>query len=290
MIQYLVVSTALCIQTPDAIGQTKPESSTFPETTEKSLPFETITFEWVQFGQHRDKAQYVIRNQTEWDALWRKAHAPRSKNQEIPPPPSPPVDFDREMVLAVFQGVRSSGGYSIQISEVIQTKEKLITVVKQRTLCPGSVTTQAFTHPSHLVRVPKSAKPVCFRIMTITHPKRSGHLLKDGPIDPDIYKEFKYRSNGKAHVHIVLKQPEMAEDASSEEDWEAVRQLNEDVLTCMGAGEFEAISKYTTFAGLAGRITRTGLERLKTHPNLIAVGFVGSFSLPEEWVIQQDCE
>jgi hypothetical protein len=116
------------------------------------------------------------------------------------------------------------------------------------------------------------------------------HRRADGRIDPDIYKEFKYSADGRARILIALKQPDIPKNTPWEERKELVRRVNEAVLARMGPGEFEVTHNYTSFVGLAGRITAKGLKRLKDDPNLIVVGFSGPFSLPEEWVVEQDCE
>jgi hypothetical protein len=53
----------------------------------------------------RGPLQTVIRNQDEWNAFW-KRHSSTDTN----PTPVPIVDFDREMVVGIFLGEKSTGG------------------------------------------------------------------------------------------------------------------------------------------------------------------------------------
>lgn len=86
------------------------------------------------------------------------------------PPPPPPVAFEKEMIIAVFQGWCPNGGYRIEIKEINETDEGFDVVVKQRRPGPHEPTTQAITNPSHLVSVPRSDKTVRFRIVRVIGP------------------------------------------------------------------------------------------------------------------------
>src|SRR3990167_3278268 len=55
----------------------------------------------------------VIKDEGEWLTLWR-----RHVSNRLPAPSAPNVDFSSEMVIAVFSGGRSSGGYAIKIERI----------------------------------------------------------------------------------------------------------------------------------------------------------------------------
>ena len=103
---------------------------------------------------HIDEArQITARSADEWAQIWR-AHAPEK--------PLPPVDFSREMVVAVFLGTRPTAGYSV---EIVGTREVVgALVVEYRVTSPGrdAMTAQVLTMPYHLVAVPKHAFEVKF--------------------------------------------------------------------------------------------------------------------------------
>ncbi|MCH8851238.1 MAG: protease complex subunit PrcB family protein [Planctomycetes bacterium] len=113
-------------------------------------------------------AQYVIRSEGQWQKMWRRGHPPRRVAEQ--PPPPPPMSFEKEMIIAVFQGMCPSGGYRIEIKEINETDEGINVVVQQRRPGPQEGTTAVITNPSHLVSVPRSDKVVRFRIVRV-----SGH-------------------------------------------------------------------------------------------------------------------
>jgi hypothetical protein len=104
----------------------------------------------------RTPTEKVMRTPTEWAALWRQAHANRT------PPAAPSVDFAKEMVIAVFMGQRSTGGYSIAIENVAFGEKEIRVTVREQTPPPDAIVTQALTQPFHMVVVRKSALPVKF--------------------------------------------------------------------------------------------------------------------------------
>ena len=76
----------------------------------------------------------------------------------------PPIDFGKEMVVAVFAGQKPSGGYSVKIQEVVYAAaKKTVWVIYNETApAPGAITTQALTYPSHVVAVQKVEGEVKF--------------------------------------------------------------------------------------------------------------------------------
>jgi hypothetical protein len=101
-----------------------------------------------------DQAQQAVaRTATEWEALWRR-HAPGRQ--------APPVDLAKNMVIAVFLGSRSSGGYQVQITGVRREGDALVVQWAERRPAPGMVAAQVMTAPSHLVTVPRHAGEVRF--------------------------------------------------------------------------------------------------------------------------------
>jgi hypothetical protein len=100
------------------------------------------------------RRQVVVRALPDWATLW-KQHTADS--------PVPPVDFGREMVIAVFMGSRPTAGYSVEVTSVEERDGK--TLVSYRELAPArdAMTAQILTSPYHIVAVPTSAGEVSFR-------------------------------------------------------------------------------------------------------------------------------
>lgn len=121
-----------------------------------------VSFQTVARGSRsgvREASQVVIRGQDQWQALWRKHTAIKTN-----PAPLPAIDFDKEIVAAVFLGEKPTGGYSIEITRVIRTDRSLVVFYRDHSPAPGAITTQAFTQPFYIVRIPdRDAGEVSFR-------------------------------------------------------------------------------------------------------------------------------
>jgi VWFA-related protein len=97
--------------------------------------------------------QAVVRTDAEWLALWRR-HAPGRS--------APEVDFSRSMVLAVFLGTRSTGGYDVQITRVHVEDGVMVVRWTERRPAPDQIAAQVMTAPSHMVTVPRHQGQVRF--------------------------------------------------------------------------------------------------------------------------------
>ena len=90
--------------------------------------------------------QSVARSAGEWSTLWTQHAGDRAR---------PAVDFNREMVLAVFLGTRSSGGYAVEIVGAREEGGALVVTYRESRPQPGTVAAQVLTSPYHVVAVPK---------------------------------------------------------------------------------------------------------------------------------------
>lgn len=107
----------------------------------------------------RERKFVVIKSDSEWKALW-------ISHESLAPPPkeTPPVDFQTEIVVAVFSGEKRTGGYGIEITGIEEDSTKHVVQVFVRESKPptGAIMTQNLTHPYHIVKVTRSELPVTF--------------------------------------------------------------------------------------------------------------------------------
>jgi len=96
----------------------------------------------------------VVRSTGQWQALWR-AHAGAGA---VPPP----VDFSRHLVVGVFLGTRSTGGYAVEIADVVQEAGTLVVHYVETTPGEGAVVAQVITAPFHIVSLPLTEGEVRF--------------------------------------------------------------------------------------------------------------------------------
>jgi hypothetical protein len=107
------------------------------------------------FSQIQAERMEVIRDASDFRSVWRQA----GRRGE-----APEIDFDREMVAAVFMGERRTGGYSIAVEKVEQIGSGVLLHVLLREPGPDCMTTQALTQPWQIVRLPRVEGEVDFHI------------------------------------------------------------------------------------------------------------------------------
>lgn len=92
--------------------------------------------------------QVSARTVDEWDALWKQHAAGRAR---------PAVDFDKEVIAAVFLGSRPSAGYSVRIVRVRQEGAALVVSYTETRPAPDALTAQVLTSPYQIVAIPKGS-------------------------------------------------------------------------------------------------------------------------------------
>jgi len=119
------------------------------------LPFQTLSK-----GDNsgiENAATEVFSTRAAFEGFWGEAGSSSSL------PLSPPLEvFDTRMVIAVFMGSQSTGGYGVEITSVDQKKDGLVVNYKTSAPAPGDMVTQAFTQPYHIISVPITGVNVRF--------------------------------------------------------------------------------------------------------------------------------
>jgi len=98
--------------------------------------------------------QAVARTPQEWQALWRRHAGDR---------PAPKVDLGTRMVVAVFLGSRSTGGYRAEVTGTKQEGGTLIVEWREQRPDPRDIVAQVITSPAHLASIAKFDGEVVFR-------------------------------------------------------------------------------------------------------------------------------
>jgi hypothetical protein len=138
---------------PPAAPTAKPNAPAPVAPVAPSTPVQMNTINSDMMSGIDRAEQLVVRTAAEWQSLWQR-HAPGR--------PAPAVDFNKNMVLAVFLGSRPSGGYQVQITGVKSDGKALVVQWAERRPAPGQMAAQVMTAPSHIVTVPRHDGEVRF--------------------------------------------------------------------------------------------------------------------------------
>lgn len=101
------------------------------------------------------KSKLIISDPKSFEVILSKIN---SVNPEISPVPA--IDFNKSIVLVVFDEVKSQGGHSIDITRVNEHEDRLMVEVER--LNDGGMLT-VMTQPYHMVKIPKTTKPIIFK-------------------------------------------------------------------------------------------------------------------------------
>lgn len=121
-----------------------------------SVPFRTVIYGTT--SHITEPATAVVRDREAWIALWRR----HTGSDRAAPPP---VDFSRDMVVAVFGGT-STEVTAAGIARITREPAGLVvwySVHATRPLPPGDLGTARA--PFHIVRLAQSALPVAFSLL-----------------------------------------------------------------------------------------------------------------------------
>ena len=111
-------------------------------TSAMAMPFETISK--GHNSAIEEELTEVYRTRHDFERFWN-----RHGSNSYPPPHAPDVDFDSKMVVAVFVGMKNSGGYDVKITSVdhdVGTDELVVNFMTSEPP-PGAIVTMALTQP-----------------------------------------------------------------------------------------------------------------------------------------------
>ena len=121
------------------------------------VPFSQIT----QGTQSKvtERVNYLVTSSVGLKELWKLIDAPGT-------PPS--IDFSTQAVAAVFAGERSSGGYNIAVSKVVDANTARTVYVMLSNPGVGCATTQALIAPYEVIVLPVTALPLTHKDESVT--------------------------------------------------------------------------------------------------------------------------
>ncbi len=134
---------------------------------------ESVPVERLGGGEHAfstfsglsDSTRLVVRDSSVWRQLWNAINRPF-----VPPPPLPPIDFAREMIIVAALGARPTAGYDIVIESAVRDSSGVEVDVRRSTPAVGCPVSAVMTQPVDLARVPIAPELPHFRERTVITP------------------------------------------------------------------------------------------------------------------------
>ena len=115
-------------------------------------PAETLVWDILAEGSNAvgsEEAEYkIIKNSSSLLNVWNRAYG-----NQLSVPPLPNVDFDKETIVAIFMGQKSTGGYALRLENIQIDENELFLDLQQIVPGEGAITTQAFSHPWMLIKI-----------------------------------------------------------------------------------------------------------------------------------------
>ncbi len=103
---------------------------------------------------------WAIHTEQAWSVFYIKLESTSNSRPQIPG-----VDFSKYSILAVFMGEKNNGGYSTEITRVLQNGKNVEVYVQETSPKPGDRNGQALTQPYHIVKIPKADGKVEFKYL-----------------------------------------------------------------------------------------------------------------------------
>ena len=79
-------------------------------------------------------------------------------------PTPPPVDFERDEVIVMSLGPRSSSGYSLRVERVVERQRGIDVYLREQTPELGDPVDSDVTYPYRAIALRRSSKPVYVKL------------------------------------------------------------------------------------------------------------------------------
>ncbi len=104
------------------------------------------------------KGNIIISSKEEWKSFLSKVDTTNKVSETF----ENAIDFSKEMIVVAVDKVRNTGGFSVEIIEVVKEGDTLLIKVKSEGPKPLDMVTQAIVQPYHIVKINKTNKKIKF--------------------------------------------------------------------------------------------------------------------------------
>lgn len=145
------VVTNTATTTPDGSGVSTTIITSTTTTPAATTTPQAVAFRVIATGTNAAnvsaRKNIAVYSQTEYQNLWNMAQGPGADARPV-------VNFAKEYVIGVFAGQKSTGGYAISVTSVVDTGNTRTLTVTLTRPGPSCIVTQALTSPFQLIVVP----------------------------------------------------------------------------------------------------------------------------------------
>ncbi len=104
-----------------------------------------------------DKGNLVITNPNDWNNLLAQLNSVNNVSESFS---ETEIDFSKYTIIAVFDNVKNSGGYSLDLN-ITSSSEAIIVKIIQKS--PEGMATTVMTQPYYIVKTVKRDLPIVFK-------------------------------------------------------------------------------------------------------------------------------
>jgi len=126
------------------------------ESGAREVPWQDVTGRFGPVPWPRQQ-MHAVRSRGQLERVLRKATGRAA-------PKVPPIDFRRRTAILAATGPRSSAGYDLYVVRVTERRDRVVVVLREWLLQPGSLAVAQLTYPYRLITISRTAKPLFFRL------------------------------------------------------------------------------------------------------------------------------
>lgn len=108
-------------------------------------------------AENISKQNIVIKNESDWNELISKINTVNSETDNFS---ETDIDFNTYQVFAVFDDIKSTGGYSLEMT-ITKSNQQIVAKVTSKAFEGGATT--VITQPFIIVKIPQSDLPIVFQ-------------------------------------------------------------------------------------------------------------------------------
>ena len=109
------------------------------------------------YGGMTESKFMVIKNEKTLDTIYNLINEGKTPVLKMPV-----INFEQETVLALFLGEKNSGGYSIDVEQIMNVNDKVNVAYKITSPKAGEMVISVMTQPYCIIKIPKTLKEIVF--------------------------------------------------------------------------------------------------------------------------------